>query len=139
MKANFHENLVRKSEVKASSDRSFGRVMAAACGLIAAYGLWKGTSHWPYWLLASVLFAAATWLRPEILAPLNRVWFLLGRVLHRVVNPVVMGVLFFVAFTPLGLLMRVLGKRPLALQFDPDATSYWLPRSEQPGPMTKQY
>lgn len=89
--------------------------------------------------MASVLFAAASWLRPEILAPLNRVWSLLGRVLHRVVNPIVMGVLFFFAFTTIGLLMRVFGQRPLALQFDPEATTYWLPRSQQPGPMTKQY
>jgi hypothetical protein len=139
MRANFHENLGRKSEVKESSDRSFGRVMAVACGLIGVYGLWKDTAHWPYWLIASFLFGAVAWLRPGLLAPLNRVWSLLGRVLHRIVNPIVMGVLFFVAFTPLGLLMRVLGKRPLALQFDSEATTYWLPRSQQPGSMTRQY
>jgi Saxitoxin biosynthesis operon protein SxtJ len=140
MSVNFHENLGRKSEVKAGSDRSFGRVMAVACGLVAAYGLWKGTSLWPYWLGASVVFAAVAWLRPALLAPLNRVWFLFGRLLHRVVNPIVMGVLFFVVFTPIGLLMRLFGKRPFALQFDSGEPSYWIPRSQsQPGTMTKQY
>jgi hypothetical protein len=140
MSAIFHENLARKHEVTSGSDRSFGRVMAGACALIGTYGLWQGTSYWPYWLVASGLFAAAAWLRPEILAPLNRVWFLLGRVLHRVVNPIVMGVLFFGAFVPIGLLMRVFGKRPLALRFDGGAPTYWISRAEsQPGSMTKQY
>ena len=61
--------------------------------------------------------------------------------LHRVVNPVVMGVLFFIVITPVSLLMRLTGKRPLALEFEPEASSYWMTRGIglQPGPMTKQY
>ena len=140
MGANYHENLRRESEVKSSSDRSFGLVMAVACGLIAAYGLWKETSNWSYWLVAALLFTSLAWLRPTLLVPLNRVWFLLGRVLHRIVNPIVMGVLFFGIFMPIGLLMRVFGKRPLALKFDDGVPTYWISRGEsQPGPMTKQY
>jgi len=79
---------------------------------------------------------------PAILVPLNRLWFRLGRLLHRVVNPLVMGLLFFVVITPYGLLMRLFGKRPLALEFDRGAASYWLARNTnelQPGPMTRQY
>jgi Saxitoxin biosynthesis operon protein SxtJ len=138
MSANFHENLARKHEVKSGSDRAFGLVMAAACCCVAGYGVWVGSSNWPYWLAAAIAFATAALLWPALLAPLNRLWFQLGRILHRVVNPLVMGVLFFLVITPIGLLMRVFGKRPLALDFAPEATSYWLPRGAQPGPMTKQ-
>ncbi len=68
-------------------------------------------------------------------------WYWFGLALHKVVNPLVMGVLFFVVITPIGLLMRLAGKRPLALRFEPDTSSYWVTRGSalQPGPMTKQY
>jgi hypothetical protein len=142
MRANFHENLAREPEVKSGSDRAFGLVMAGACCFIAGLGFWSGSSRWPYWSAMAIAFLSAAWLWPAVLAPLNRVWFRLGRVLHRVVNPLVMGVLFFVVITPIGLLMRFFGKRPLRLEFDREATSYWLARNAtelQPGPMTRQY
>jgi len=121
---------------------AFGLVMAGACCFIAGLGYWSGSSRWPYWSAAAIAFFSAAWLWPAVLAPLNRVWFRLGRVLHRVVNPLVMGVLFFVVITPIGLLMRLFGERPLPLEFDREATSYWLARNTtelQPGPMTRQY
>jgi hypothetical protein len=142
MRANFHESLAREAEVKSGSDRAFGLVMAGACTVIAGPGFWLGTSRWPYWSVAAIMFLTAALLWPAVLAPLNRVWSRLGRLLHRVVNPLVMGVLFFVVVTPIGLLMRLFGERPLALKFDRDATSYWLARNSselQPGPMTRQY
>jgi hypothetical protein len=140
MRDNFHENLAREPEVKSGSDRSFGLVMATACSVVAGFGFWAATSHWPFWFAAAIAFAISAWLWPAVLAPLNRFWFRLGRVLHRVVNPLVMGVLFFVIITPVSILMRLFGKRPLALEFEREATSYWQPRGElQPGSMTKQY
>jgi hypothetical protein len=45
-----------------------------------------------------------------------------------------MGILFFLVVAPIGLLMRLTGKRPLALEFDPPAKSYWIERSP-PGPL----
>jgi len=142
MRDNFHESLAREPEVKSGSNRAFGLVMAGACCLIAGLGFWSGSSRWPYWLAAAIVFAIAAGLWPAILVPLNRLWFRLGRLLHRVVNPLVMGLLFFVVITPYGLLMRLFGKRPLALEFDRGAASYWLARNTnelQPGPMTRQY
>ena len=142
MRANFHENLAREPEVKSGSDRAFGLVMAGACGVLAGLGIWSGTSRWPYWSVAAIAFASAALLWPAVLAPLNQIWFRLGRLLHRVVNPLVMGLLFFMVITPFGLLMRLFGKRPLALEIDREAPSYWLARNRsewRPGPMTRQY
>lgn len=92
--------------------------------------------------MAAIAFVIAAWLWPAVLAPLNRLWFRLGLALHWVVNPLVMGLLFFLVITPVGLLMRLCGKRPLGLEFECEVMSYWLMRDEselQPGPMTKQY
>jgi hypothetical protein len=54
-------------------------------------------------------------------------------VLHAVMTPVLLGLMFFTTITPIGWLMRALGKRPLALGFDREAKSYWIHRTP-PGP-----
>lgn len=87
-----------------------------------------------WWALAvGVLFAGLALALPRTLAPLNRLWFLFGQLLHRIVNPIVMGLLFFCVLTPTALLMRLLGKRALALDFDAAARTYWIER-RPPGP-----
>ena len=65
--------------------------------------------------------------------PLNRVWTQFGAALHKIVSPVVLGLLFFAVVTPLAMLMRLLGKDPLRRGFDSGASSYWLKR-DQPTP-----
>ncbi len=140
MPSNFHENVLPRS-VEIGSDRSFGVVMGVVCLLLSALGFWVGSAYWPIWTGAAAVFGGLAVLWPRLLSPLNRVWFWFGLALHKVVNPLVMGVLFFVVITPIGLLMRLAGKRPLALRFEPDTSSYWVTRGSalQPGPMTKQY
>jgi hypothetical protein len=76
---------------------------------------------------------ATALLRPSLLAPLNRLWTWVGLLLHRVVSPLVLGVLFFLVVTPVGLLMRARGKDPLRLRSDRVSNSYWIER-RPPGP-----
>ncbi len=66
----------------------------------------------------------------------------MGLLLHGIVNPVVMGLLFFLVLTPFGLGLRLLGKDPLHRHFDRMAGSYWIRRSPPgppPGTMTQQF
>ena len=70
---------------------------------------------------------------PAALRPFNRLWTRFGLLLHRVVGPVALAILFFCVVTPTGLLMRLFGKDPLRLRRDPDAASYWVMRTP-PGP-----
>jgi hypothetical protein len=139
---NFHENLSHKSSVQVGSNRSFGLAMATACLVIAGVGYLATTSHWALWSAVAVTFALTAWLQPVLLSPLNRLWFQLGLLMHRIVNPLVMGLLYFLAITPMGFLMRACGKRPLELKFQCTAPSYWIERSKstrQPKSMGKQY
>lgn len=128
-----HEDLAREHHPQAGSDRSFGMVF---CMVFVALGLWPLTAHQPLRLWALIvagLFLTATVLRPRTLAPLNRLWFQVGLLLGRITTPLVMGAMFLFAVTPTALMMRLAGKRPLTLRFDPDAASYWIPRTP-PGP-----
>jgi hypothetical protein len=129
----FHEDLRRERAIEGSSDRSFGLVFAGFCTLMAGVGAWRAGHRWPYWLGAAVFFAVMAFVFPRGLSPLNRVWTKLGLLLFRVVNPVVMFVLYTTTILPMGLLMRLAGRDPLRLRFDAEAPSYWIPR-EPPGP-----
>jgi len=64
---------------------------------------------------------------------LNRAWMKLGLLMFKVVNPVVLVLIYGVAMVPIGLLMRLTGRDPLRLKLDPAADSYWIPR-DPPGP-----
>ncbi|MBT3401824.1 MAG: hypothetical protein HN420_17765, partial [Rhodospirillaceae bacterium] len=81
----------------------------------------------------AIAFLAIAFLRPGLLAPLNRLWTRFGLLLHRIVNPIVMGFLFYLTVTPMALIMRALGKDLLRLKRDPEAKSYWIERTP-PGP-----
>ena len=128
-----HEDLARDEEVIGASDRGFGLTLAAVCGLVGAVRLGFGYDHAVWWLGAAAVALGFALVRPTALAPLNRVWLRLGLLLYKVVNPVVMGLVFFTTVVPIGLVMRALGKDPLRLKRDPDAASYWIAR-DPPGP-----
>jgi hypothetical protein len=130
---NVHEHFQARESIKSSSDRAFGFVFTAVFALIGLMPLAFGASLqiWP--LVLAFVFITLSLARPETLAPLNRVWTKFGLLLHRISSPIIMALLFFLVVTPTGLCMRALGKRPLNIGFDHEATSYWLKR-EPPGP-----
>lgn len=114
--------------------------MAAFFALLTVFSLWHASwGRAAAWAAVSACFAGAALLAPQVLQPLNRLWFRLGLLLHAVVNPLLLGAMFFVVMTPIGLLMRLLGKRPIPMAFDRGAGTYWVQRTTPPGPMTKQY
>lgn len=128
-----HESFERRDVAHGSSNRAFGIVCSVALTLFAILPLVRG-GHIRVPLLAGAgAFLLAALAFPSLLTPLNRAWTRLGLLLHRVTTPVVLGVMFFLVITPIGLLMRALGKNPLKLERDFDAGSYWVRRTP-PGP-----
>jgi hypothetical protein len=81
----------------------------------------------------SGFFLIAALVAPDILTPFNRVWTGLGVMLHKITNPVILGVLFYGVFAPFGAVLRLLGKDLLRLKRAPDAGSYWIVK-QPPGP-----
>ena len=137
-----HENLQREHAVEGSSNRSFGFVFAAFFALIGAWPLLSHSS--PRWwsLAVAAVFALVALVKADLLAVPNRLWLQLGLLLGRIVSPIALGLLFFLAVTPIGFIMRLAGKDPLLLKRDTGAASYWRPR-DPPGPrpdsMTQQF
>lgn len=111
----------------------FGLVIAAAFLLVSLWPVLSGGAiRWWAAAIGILIFVAAL-ARPQLLSQLNRIWTLLGTILHRIASPILMGIIFFLVVTPIGLSMRLLGKRPLDLKFDPHAESYWK-KHDPPGP-----
>lgn len=116
-----------------SSDRSFGFVFAGFFALIGLYNAWHHGRGWPWLALVAAGFLAVALIRPAVLAPLNRLWMKFGLLLAMIINPIVLGILFFLVFTPMAFIARLVGKDFLRLKKQPEAKSYWIVR-DPPGP-----
>jgi hypothetical protein len=128
-----HESYERREDVQGSSNRSFGIVFAVVFGVIGLLPFVFGGGLRLWALVVAAAFLALALAAPAVLAPLNRLWLRFGLLLHRIVNPIILGIMFFVVITPIGVLMRLFGKDPLRLKRDGAVRSYWIPR-EPPGP-----
>jgi hypothetical protein len=123
-----HEIFSRDEKIVTGSDRSFGMVMAAVLAALTLLNGWHSGKLWPWTGVLAALFLAAALLRPSLLGPFNLIWLRFGLLLHGVVNPVVMALLFYGTVLPTGLVMRMMGKDILRLKRQPDAASYWIAR-----------
>lgn len=126
-----HESFARDERVRGSSDRAFGFVFAAFFTLLFALAWWRG--HADTWAARGALGLAALFLviavfAPAVLAPLNQLWTRFGLLLHAITSPVVLGLVFFLVVTPLGLLARLCGKDFLRLRWAREARTYWIAR-----------
>jgi hypothetical protein len=132
-KPRFHEDYARDDDTKMGSEKGFGIVFAVVFAVIALFPLLHGGGV--RWWSAAVAagFLVCGFAFPAVLRPLNRVWFKFGLLLHKIISPIIMGLLFYVTVTPIAVIMRLMGKDPLRLQFDPQATTYWIDR-DPPGP-----
>lgn len=137
-----HEDFTREEAVEGSSDRGFGLTVGGILLAIAlvrvALGWWSSGAielSWVDYALGGVglplILLGLT--APALLAPLNKGWTKLGLLLFKIVNPIVLGLIFLVTIIPIGLLLRLTGKDLLRLKFDATAKSYWIPR-DPPGP-----
>ena len=123
MANNFHEHFAHE-EVPLPSDKSTG-VVFAVVALVIAY-LWRANPAvlWPALSIAALLLAVS-FLAPQVLRPLNVVWFKFALLLNKIMNPIIMLALFAVAIVPFGLLMQ-LRRDPLQLKRRDDAKTYWI-------------
>ncbi|MBV8732538.1 MAG: hypothetical protein JO336_22235 [Acidobacteriia bacterium] len=133
MDIRIHENYSRRHRSKGFSDRSLAVTFS---GFFAVVEIVRLLRHRPFqwgWLIVSAVFLLIGLIAPGILHPVSGLWARLGLLLHRIVNPIVTGAIFFVVFVPAGFLFRLLGKDPLRLKTEPAAPSYWIVRNP-PGP-----
>lgn len=127
------EDLRREAHIEGSSDRVFGLVFAGFSLLVASYPLLSGGVIRIWALGIGIVFLALGLLWPTSLSGLNRLWKKLGILLGKIVSPIALGIIFYFAVFPIGVVMRMTGKDPLRLKYDSAVDSYWITR-HPPGP-----
>ncbi len=76
-----------------------------------------------------IIFYLITFFKSDALRPLNQLWMSFGLALGMIISPIVMGFIFFIIFTPIGIFMRLFGRDELFLQFK-NKSSHWTKRNE---------
>ena len=126
-------------EIKLGSNRSFGIVFFIVFILIAIYPLINQEEVKIWSLIISFLFLFLGLLNSKILTPLNKLWFKFGILLGKIISPIIMGIIFFLVVTPIGLLMRLFGKDVLNLKFNKKESSYWIEKVGLKSKMKNQF
>ena len=130
---------MEKASVKISSNRSFGLLFFI---VFLAISLWPFKSQedlrlWAF-ILALIFFVLGI-LNSKFLTPLNKLWMKFGIFLGSIISPFVMGVVFFMVVTPVGLIMRFLGKDLLRIKKSKFVSTYWISREKQNNTMKRQF
>ena len=126
------------SDIKISSNRSFGIVFFVVFLLIAFYPLTNQADIRIWSVIISLIFLSLGLLNSKLLTPLNKIWFKFGIFLGKIVSPLIMGLIFFAVVTPIAFLMRILKKDLLNLKFSKN-NSYWIEKSGPKSKMKNQF
>ena len=118
--------------------REFGLVMATAAVIIGGILLYKGKPANLYLFIMGLLFLVPAVFAPRVLAPLERAWMTFAEYMSVIMTYIILTLTYYLLVTPLGLLMRLLGKDLLEVKLEPEAQTYWT-KIEADGPGTRPY
>ena len=125
---------MRKNE----NNKSFGILFFIVFFLIAIWPILSNETIRIWALIISVVFFILGIINSKILTPLKKGWIKLGEILGRIVAPIVMGFIFFIIITPIGIFMRLIGKDLLNTKFNKNK-SYWIKRAKNVETMKRQF
>jgi len=118
------------SDIELPSNKKFGFFFTFVFTILAFYFLFIDSILWAQALaILAVLFLLITFIIPQVLLPLNKLWMRFGLLLGMIVSPIVLGIIFFGLVTPYGVVMRMFGRDELRLKFT-EKSSHWISRSE---------
>ncbi len=122
----------RMDELTEKNDRSFGRLMGVVFLIIAVWAYSAGSDNVGPWAVVGALFLLLSVAKPAHLRPLNILWLFIGFVLETLINPLIMGVIYYMVVTPFALVFRLTGRDELHLKKDENAQTYWSKRDFSP-------
>jgi hypothetical protein len=115
--------MTRTNEVRQL--RHFGYLVGGIFGLIGLWPLvWRHQNPRLWALALAVALVVPALVAPRILAPVYRVWMAAGEVLAWINTRILLGLVFYGVVTPMGLVMRLMGRDPMRRQLEPAGESY---------------
>ena len=123
---------------KIPSNKNFGITFSIFFLLITIY-IFINYEKFNLWLLsASAIFFILGITNSNLLLPVNKIWFKIGIFLGKIISPLVMGLIFFLVITPIGLILRIFRKDVLKLKFSSNK-SYWIDKDSPKSTMKNQF
>ena len=126
----FKEILAIKSSKKELKE--FGLTIGIILCLLGGIALWRGKAIYPYFFIAGTFFILSGIFLSFILKPLQKVWMAFSIILGFFMSRVILTVLFYLVLTPIGILMKLLGKDILNQKIEKNKVSYWHARDKKP-------
>jgi hypothetical protein len=123
------------------SNKKFGIFFSIVFFLFSLYLFHINNFFWSYLVLCiSLFFIFLAYFFSDSLKILNRAWFKFGLALSLIINPIIMGIIYFLIFTPIALISRLIGRDELTLNKN-DKTSNWKIREHEyePSSFKKQF
>ncbi len=130
---------MNSQKIKIGSNKSFGIVFFVVFLIIGLYPLIYNNNPKILSLIISAIFLFLGLINSKLLTPLNKAWFIFGIFLGKIVSPFIMGIIFFLVVTPIGFIMKILGKDLLQLKFNKNVQTYWIEKSDQKSKMKNQF
>ena len=125
-------------EIK-SSNKSFGIVFSIVFLIIAIWPLKNGNDIRIWSIIIAILFLSLGLINSRFLTPLNNIWLKFGELIGKIVSPIVMGIIYFLVITPIGLFMRIIGKDLIGLKLSKQKETYWIKRQKNITSMKRQF
>lgn len=119
---------IKKIDSSMKKLREFGLLVGGVFAVLGILFWWRGRAHFPFFLLPGVLLVILGLVAPAILKPLQKVWMTLAILMGWVMTRLIISVVFYLAITPIALILRITGKDLLDLKLEPEKTSYWKSR-----------
>jgi hypothetical protein len=108
--------------------RKTGFAVGVVLGLLGCFLWWHGSAYYSYFLIASVALLALSVVAPTILKPFHCVWMTVAVVLGWIMTGVILTLFYYLVFTPIALIARLLGRNVLKMKFEKSASTYWVPK-----------
>ena len=123
---------------KNDSNKSFGILFFIVFLLIAIWPVFTSESIRVWAIIFSLIFLVLGIINSKLLTPFKKIWIKLGEILGKFIAPIVMGFIYFLIITPIGLFMRLIRKDLLSIKFHKEK-SYWIKRSKNINTMKRQF
>ena len=128
-----------KNKIKISSNRNFGLVFFVVFLIVSLWPLTNGEPIRIWSTIISLVFLILGLMNSKLLAPLNILWCKFGMILGTIISPIVMGIVFFLVITPIGIILRIMGKDLLKKSYDKKKKTYWIKRGKPVSTMKQQF
>tara|TARA_B100001964_G_C13893505_1_gene448305 strand:- start:86 stop:490 length:405 start_codon:yes stop_codon:yes gene_type:complete len=126
-------------KIKINSEKSFGLTFSIIFLIFSIYFFFNESFLSYILFVFSLFFFLASFFFNKLLILPNKIWFKFGEYLGLIISPIIMGLIFFIIITPIGIVVQYFVKTTTYTKLDKSIKSYWIERKTSPKSMKEQF